>query len=198
MVVENIGDVLRRFDVLIVDLHYQISADVNRCVSEVCAFTTPSHSGFIRCTAGNYLLDQHTCISSQTHLIRKLRPDGKQSGDSQTGTTNTPKLHQIIQNGFRGVDGNCEAHSCALLNTSGEDHAVDANHLSMGVQQWSARVSRIDGGVGLNRLIDRSSFRPTYGANRTDDAARHRPAEPEGISYGVNLLSDFKALGVSQ
>src|SRR5262249_11512238 len=139
MVVEDVGDILRRLDVLIVDLHDQISADVNRRVAKVCAFASAFHSGPIGCAAGNYLLNQHTRIGRKAHLIRKLRPDGKEPSDSQTGTTHTAKLHQVVEHGFRRVNRNGETYAGALLHASGQDHAVDAYYFSVGVQQWPAR-----------------------------------------------------------
>ena len=50
-------------------------------------------SGAICRATGNHLLDKNACVGGESHLICQLGPNGKQSGDSQTGTTNSAELH---------------------------------------------------------------------------------------------------------
>src|SRR5216110_2539722 len=100
MIVQYVLDVLRRLDVLVIDLDDEISADIDRRIPEIGPFTTATYAGSISSAAGNYLLNEHAGIGSESHLVGQLGANWEQSGDSQTGTTDSPELYQVIEHGF--------------------------------------------------------------------------------------------------
>jgi len=65
-------------------------------------------------------------------------------------------------------------------------------------QQRPAGVSRIDRRIGLNGLLDVRPFRAADGAQRTDDAARHRARKSKRVSDGEGFLAHLKVLGIAK
>src|SRR5438045_7346950 len=91
---------------------------------------------------------------------------------------------EIVRDALRGVDGNGEADTRG--RTSGcVDGRVDPDDFAVGIDERAAGISAIDGGVGLNGLIDESSLTGLHGApERADDAGGERALETEGIADG--------------
>src|SRR5262249_43436973 len=95
----------------------------------------------------------------------------------------------------RGVDGHGKAE------TDAGDRGGDADQLRTPVRQSTARVAWIQGGVGLDDVLDVWLIRPPGGGQRTseaaDDARRHRPGIAERISNGDNELADAETVRVT-
>src|SRR5438270_9438056 len=96
--------------------------------------------------------DQHALlIGSDAELLPRTRADQRQ-GDSrnpQKWMAVVTSLDQLGNNPPGRVTGDSEADAF-VAPALAENSAVDTDHLAGGVEQWSARVSGIDGCVGLN------------------------------------------------
>ena len=87
----------------------------------------------------------------------------------------------------------------ALAAAGRGDHGVDADDLAMGVEQRAAGVAGIDGGVGLDGLVNIGAVGLLHLADGADDAARHGSVEDaERIADGEHLLADLEAGAVAQ
>src|SRR5581483_1080270 len=81
-----------------------------------------------------------------------------------------------------GVDGNCKADSHRGSRRA-INRRIDADQPAGAVEQRSAGVSRIDGGVGLNYTLDRPSrHRLDLAPQRTHNTGRKRLIEAERIA----------------
>ncbi len=150
----------------------------------------PRSPAFSAATSGNHVHDQQPIVGRQPDLLRQFRSDGQRT-NAQRRTAHSSVLHQVVEYGFGGVDGNGEADTGALADLRG-DHGIDADHLPPGIQQRSAGVAGVDGGVGLDRLVDEGAVRRLHRADGADNAARHRSGEDaKRIADGKDLLADL-------
>ena len=77
-----------------------------------------------------------------------------------------------------------------ITATPGKDRSVDADQLSLCVDESAAGVTRIDRSIGLNKvLIIFNAQTSTPGC--TDDSHGDRLSESERISHGQCNISDF-------
>src|SRR5262249_35640198 len=80
-----------------------------------------------------------------------------------------------------------------------EDLGIDAYHLAVFIQQGTARISRVDRCIGLDRLIDRASVAGADGSLQSrDDARRQGAVKAERISDREDLLSDLQLVRISK
>ena len=94
------------------------------------------------------------------------------------------------------VDGNGEPDAHVSAGPAG-DGGVDADDLAAHVDERSAGVAGVDGGVGLEEgfVIGDADARAAGGA---DDAARDGLFEAEGRTDGEDPVSDFERVGVAE
>jgi hypothetical protein len=129
-------------------------------------------------------------------LLRQFRAN-RQRHNTQCWPAYAAQGDQIIEYGFGGVNRDGKAYARALLRAAGEDHGINANDFSARIQKRAAGVAGIDGRIRLNGFVNETAF-PADGANGTDDATGHGPAQAKGIADGKNFLSHNQALGVTQ
>jgi len=67
-----------------------------------------------------------------------------------------PVGNQLRHYAIHRIYGHREADSRGCSGRT-EDRRVDANQTTRAVQQWAARVSGVDGGVGLNEMFDEAT-----------------------------------------
>ena len=96
-------------------------------------------------------------------------------------------LEQLRQNVAGHVDRNGEADALG-----GPDHGrVDADDLAAAVNQWTAAVARVEGGVGLDDVIDQVAGDAAQGPPEgADDAGRDGRFEAERAADGDDELAD--------
>ena len=98
---------------------------------------------------------------------------------------------QLVHHPLRHVDRDREADS----RCSPVDRRVDADQLPGGVQQGSPRVSRMDRGVGLEKVVKDAVFGSEGTADRRDHARGDRVREAKGVSNGDDRLPDHQVRG---
>ncbi len=105
-------------------------------------------------------------------------------------------LEQALHDRPGHVGGNREAD--ALITTgAGEDRGVDPDQLALHVDQRTARVARVDRGVGLDEVlvVGDADVGPALGR---DDPHRHRLPHSERVADGEHHVSQPQPPGVSQ
>src|SRR5579871_1514402 len=76
-----------------------------------------------------------------------------------------------------------------------QDSRVDADQLTAVIHQRSARVTGVDGSVGLNKvLVFLNSKVPA--ARGTHDSHGYRLSEAERIAHGEDVVTHLKPVGV--
>ena len=116
----------------------------------------------------------------------------------RVGRRTRPYCTRSLSTALGGVDGDGETHAGVAAAGRG-DHGVDADDLAVGVEQRAAGVAGIDGGVGLDGLVDVGSVGLLHLADGADDAARHGSVEDaEGIADGQHLLPDLEGGAAAQ
>jgi len=111
---------------------------------------------------------------------------------------NFAEADQFVDGRFDDLRGNGEAHT-GERSGAGDEERVDTNQLAVRVDERTARVAGIDGGVGLNELAGLAAITGVgIGAvERADDAARDRELESVGIAEGEDGLSGMQIRGVA-
>ena len=79
------------------------------------------------------------------------------------------RIRKVGEQRFQGIDGNGETDPRALLRSVARNQCVHADHLATRVQA-APGVARVDGGVGLNRVLDGYASRLARRADGADDA----------------------------
>src|SRR6266513_3063252 len=97
---------------------------------------------------------------------------------ADAGTPYVSVRNELPRDEFHRVHRDREADALGRQ----DDGGVDADHVAARVEQWAARVPRIQRGVGLDHVVDQApgdgSERAAQGA---DDAGRHGALEAERI-----------------
>ncbi len=92
-----------------------------------------------------------------------------------------------------------EADADVALIAAGRDLGVHADHAPAYVEKGSARVARVDRGVGLDRLLDLEAVgRLDLPAHARDDPGRGGAVEAEGVADGDHLVAHTHALRVGE
>ena len=106
-------------------------------------------------------------------------------------------LEDFAHDIFRHVDRDGEADALVAARPARKNGRVDANQLAAGVEQRSARVARIDGGIGLDEvfvIFDGKAIAP----GRADDAHGRRLAHAKRVANGKCIIADFELRRIAQ
>ena len=115
--------------------------------------------------------------------------------DAQVASTNVSVPEQCWQHGRDCPDGHRKAQTLA----AGNDRRVHANDLSGSRHERSARVTRIQGGVRLNDVIDEPAApRAQRSAERAYDARRNRRLEAIRIADRDHHLTGLQQVRVTK
>jgi len=109
-------------------------------------------------------------------------------------------LNQVGHHQLDDVDRDGKAHAAvAGAGAAGFNLRIHANHVAVQVQQRTARVAGVDGGVRLDGLRDGKAGQGRDGApQRADDAARQRAIQPVGVADCHHRLPHRQAVGIAQ
>src|SRR5271166_6705653 len=191
MLVHRVGQILLVSDRLAVYGNNEIAADHDGCSAQIGALTATLQAGAVRGAARNRPHNEDTVVGGKSNFLRQLRSDG-QRHDTQRRTPDCAQRDQVVEYCLRRVDGDGKADARALVRASGSDHAVDADHFAVGIQQRPSGIAGIDGSIRLDGFLDVGPFRTADRTQRADDAACHGAGESEGIADGEDLLPDLQ------
>ena len=117
------------------------------------------------------------------------------NGDAEPAARHLALGRQLRVDPLGHVDGNGEADA-DIAARAREDGAVDPDHFARHIDEGSARVARVDGGVGLQEVVEGTlADRAPLGA---DDAGCHRLLEAEGRADGQHPVADLHLVGVAE
>ena len=97
-----------------------------------------------------------------------------------------------------GVDlaGHVRGDREADAGAPGDDRGVDPDHLALHVHERTAGVAGIDGGVGLQKVVERTLVElPRLGA---DDAGGDRGLQTERRAHREDPVADLDPVGVTK
>ena len=83
---------------------------------------------------------------------RLLREDAVER-NAEVGPRHRARLDQLLRDEHHHRDRDRETDSLTAARIAG-DSRVEADHLAAEVHQWPAAVARIDGGVGLDEVLE--------------------------------------------
>src|SRR3954471_3998436 len=96
--------------------------------------------------------------------------------------------HERTDHVFQRVDGNGKSDPSAV----GIDGGVDANHLTLQIEEGTAAVAGVDRSIRLNEIVVRPCSDGT--ALGADDAHRYRVTETEWIADRNYVVADAQLL----
>src|SRR5690606_15604592 len=130
--------------------------------------------------------DDYAVIRRKIVVGREAGSDGL-AEDAEPRTGHATVFLQILQHGFRFVRRNRETEARVLAGAR-EDHRVDADDLSLQIEEWASGIPGIDRGVRLEKIIE--GAHTDRAVLRRDDTDRDRVLETERISDGENRFGD--------
>ncbi len=99
---------------------------------------------------------------------------------------------QLGNDGFGDIAGSGKPDALA----GGHDGGVDADHLSLKIEQGAAAVARVDGGVGLEEVvIGTGADNPALGA---DNPLGDGMTQAKGVAHGHDPVSYLDGVGIPQ
>ena len=103
---------------------------------------------------------------------------------------------EVLHNVFDQVAGYREPDPHIAAGVPGDDSGVDADHLASRVEKRTAAVARIDGCVGLDKLVIGTGTNISLlGAH---DSRRHSMGKPERVTDGDHQLPDLQSVGIPE
>ena len=115
--------------------------------------------------------------------------------DSNVTAPDAPIAQQAAGHEFCGIDSDRETDSLRRQNR----RRVDADHLASRIDERAAGISRVQGGVGLNHILDQAPrVRAQRSPQRADHARRHGGLKPVRIADRNRHLPRPQVLRISQ
>jgi len=115
--------------------------------------------------------------------------------DADLAASNPTEFANLFIHGADDVGRGGEADAF-VATALGQDEGVDANEVAVGVDEGSAAVAGIDGGVGLE--VDHGVIGPDLTGDGADDAHGDRIFEAEGAAEGEDDLALADFVGIAE
>ena len=144
--------------------------------------------------AGDDVVDEHSLAILDAELRGHLAREGADL-DAEVATLDAPLGDELSADPLGEVDRDCEADPLVAAVVGG-DRRVDPHHLTGEVDQRSAGVARVDGGIGLEELgpLHAAEFAPLA----ADDPRADGRLQLEGIADGDHPIADLHLVGVAK
>ena len=115
--------------------------------------------------------------------------------NAQQAALDFAKLNELVGEGFRHVarDGEADADAAAARR---QDRGVDPDKLAVEVQQRAAGVAAVDGGIGLDEILQPFKVQAAAAKGR-DNAGCGGLAKAERVADGDGEVADAQFIGVS-
>ena len=141
------------------------------------------------------ILDQRAAGAVEAERLGKILSDRLQRGP-EPRPLHRAALQRRLNHEPHHVGRNRK--SDALRSAAArKDGGVDADEMAVHIDERTAGIAGIDGGVGLNEelVVGDADLRA---GERRDNAARHRLPHAERIADGEHEVADFEAVGVAE
>src|SRR5262249_15199760 len=151
----------------------------------------PSNTRSGRWSALHSRLHQQPVLNREIQSLRKIATDGK-SPDAQVGEMHAAFGNQVVRDSLCCVYRNGESDACGSACWS-ENRRIDSDHFAARIDQRSAGVAAVDGGVSLNRFIDKGRLASLHrSTKRADHTSGQRALKSEWIANSQNLLAHLQ------
>jgi len=111
-------------------------------------------------------------------------------------TDNASAFNKLVINGFSHIDGDGKADT-HIAATATDDKGVNADYLSIKIEQRPAGIAGIYGGIGLDEIFISGEAEPAS-ALSTYDAGSNGMAQVEGVADGKDPFANLEGVGVGQ
>ena len=145
----------------------------------------------VRCDLG----DQGARGSQPSDMLSASSSRHRLDLHSEQAALDPPLVLQLGDHRLGQARGDGEAKADAAAGRR-EDRGVDADDLAVHVEQRAARVAAVDGGVGLDVVVERTGV--DVAAARRHDAGGHGAAQAERIADRHHRLADAHLGGVAE
>src|SRR6202171_3132190 len=115
--------------------------------------------------------------------------------DAEPAAAQLAELPELIDHAGHRLGGHREADADRAAGGR-DDQGVDADHFAIEVEQRSAGIAAIDGGVGLDVAVIGAGV--DVAVARGDDARRHRAAEAERIADRDHPFAEAQFVGIAE
>ena len=115
-------------------------------------------------------------------------------GQAQPQGRHTALAHKVIHDAAGLVDRDGEADALA----AGVDSGIDAHQTAFEVEQGTAAVAGVDGGVGLDQVGEHAALAADGAAQGRDHARGDGVVEAEGVADGDDGLAGHEVGGIAQ
>ncbi len=143
--------------------------------------------------AGDHFAHQRAVRRGQAESLG-VRPVEVLDVDAEIAAADLPLLAQLRQDLLEGVDGNGEADVLGAV----VDGAGDAHDPALQVDQGAAGVAEVDGGVGLQEVLERDVVDAERAALGADHAGGHGLVQVERVADHHHPVADPGAVAVAE
>ena len=172
----------------------QVAADAQLHIAHDHGTARPANSRFFRGGIALDLLDQQATFRRKVERLRQVSLH-KHCLDAQERARDLAAC--FFEHGLGAVDGHGETDSDIALRSV--NRGVDADDVAVGIEQRSAAIAGIDGGIGLDHVLERASvFIGDRTVKRADNAGGERTFEAERIADGQDFLADLQRVGIAE
>src|SRR5215472_13816317 len=154
-------------------------------------------AGFIGGAAGLNGLDEHAVlevidtVDRAGEALLELDADGA-ADDLVAGAD------EVVVDGDDGIGGHCETDAL-VAGRLGVDRGIDADDFAVHVEQRAAGVAGVDGGVGLDEVLELAAGAGLDGAVLGgDDSGGDGLREGEGAADGFDVVAHLRHVAVAQ
>ena len=123
-------------------------------------------------TVGSHIGDIHAPLRRQAVGAGNIRGDGLET-DPKIGMRDRTGLNKLFGNcpGSIDRDGKAQPFRHGPAAAAAHDQGVDGDHFTRQVDQRTARVTLVDGGIGLDQVVDGVAVAGIDGPSRGADHA---------------------------
>ncbi len=115
--------------------------------------------------------------------------------DAEPAAAQLAELPELVDHAGDGLRGHRKADADRAARRR-DDQRVDADHFAIEIEQRTAGIAAVDGGVGLDVAV--IGPRIDVAVARRDDARRYRAAEGERIANRDHPLAKTKFVGIAE
>ena len=173
------------------DVANQLLVGADVAAFDVDDHVVGAHAGPFRRRSGRDVLHQRAARRAQRQRTLERRRDVGQQHPHVAARHAAPRL-ELRKNRHRLVDRHGETDVAGPR----ADRGVDADDLTASVDERSAAVPEVDGGVGLDVIVQARV--EELAADEADHADGHRVHVPERVADGAHPLAHTELVGVPE
>ena len=116
--------------------------------------------------------------------------------ESQPAADHVAMLQDLLHDAAHEIDGNRKTDPFGSAGGAVQHGGVDADQVALRVDERAAGIAEIDGGIGLNEILESRESELTA-ARGAHDALRHGLADAVGIADREHDVADAQCIGAA-